>query len=433
MARRTSRKRADRAIVLVLVLWIVMILTMMAYSLLFQVSLQASMTGTRKKMLQAEALSRAGIAKAIVDLRNDMLFDSSDEEGRIFDAEGDIWARPEEGKDEVYLSRDGEDKNQYFSVRVFDEEGLFNINSFRGTNMILLQEILKELGLEEKDAEIVACAIIDWADTDDLPTLPNAPFNEEGIAYSILKGEATDGEVDPEEVEPLKFRNEAYVSIAELLEVYGVTPELYFGPDTEEAQYYRDRYPNRWNFDMELDPPRRSRAREEAPLGLRDYFTVFGAGRLNMNTAPPHVLSAFARAAGQPDGESFAENVIRARRGGASDRNIDNDNAFKSDQDLLSREFGGVISVGQNLYSVGVESSFFQIISEGHSGEIIVRLEATVARNMANLQREEDFEAIDRARERKDRNSGRWERRQNQDNELLVRYPMITVIQTRRN
>ncbi|HMX63479.1 MAG TPA: hypothetical protein PKD58_10465, partial [Candidatus Sumerlaeota bacterium] len=62
--------------ILVLVLWIVVILSLMAYSMLYQVSSEMSITSARKKQLQAEALARAGIAKAVVDLRNDLLFDN---------------------------------------------------------------------------------------------------------------------------------------------------------------------------------------------------------------------------------------------------------------------------------------------------------------------------------------------------------------------
>lgn len=420
----------ERGVILVLVLWIVVILSLIAYSLLYQVSTETSMTSVRKKQLRAEALARAGVAKAIIDLRNDMIFDTA-EESKLFDAEGDVWARIEEGKQDVSLGQQND--QAVFNVYVMDEEGLFNLNRFGPTNMILLQKIIEHIGYNEEDAELVAAAIVDWRDADQVPSLPNAPSNEEGIAYAILRGEDERGETDAAKVEPVVFRNENFLTVDELLEVYGVTPELYFGPGTEEAEYYKSLIGERFygeRFEIDDRNLRRRRDRDAPVLGLRDYFTINGNGTLNVNTARHHVLAALAEAAGQSEGDSFAERVINTRRG-RRDEDITNDNAFKDMTEVQANaEIGGIMGVATNLHPIGVQSTTFRIVSIAEIDEARSRMDVTVHRQLATLMRDETFEAIDRAEERRRQNSGRSERRQDKNNELMVRYPMVRIIQS---
>lgn len=426
--RSLYRQSDERAIILVLVLWMVVILSLLAYSLLFQVGTETTITSTRKKHIKAMALARAGVGKAIVDLRNDLLFDSV-EENKNFDGEGDVWARPEEGKLEVVLGKD--DSDGYYTTRVIDEESLFNINGFSGTNMIVLQKIIEQIGYEEEDAKIVAAAIVDYRDGDLIPVLENPASNDEGQAYAIVKGEDEGGETDPDEVIPIRFRNEAYMTVDELLDVYGVTPDLFFGPGTPEAEHYK-RVMGEPVGDRFFIKDRRRRS-DEPVLGLRDYFTVWGSGALNLNTAQYHVLWALAEASGSIDGDSFAERVIRTRRGG-KDSDIDNDRAFKDGADMAANgEIQAGLNASGNFYGVGIKSSTFRIISEGHVGEVTARYTVIVTRQLITMNRREDFEYMDRARERMDRNSGRTQRRENSDDERRVNYPYVRILQAYEN
>lgn len=421
-------RHGQRGVVLVLVLWVIVILSLIVYSLLFQTSTETTMTSARKKHIRAEALARAGLARAIVDLRNDLIFDTAEDQVR-FDAEGDVWARPEEGKMNAYPSKrgEGDEETGFFNVRVYDEAGYFHLNRFSPQNMVLLQKIIQRIGYKEEDAALVAAAIVDWRDFDQVPALPNAPANDEGIAYAVIRGEAERGETDPEKVQPLVFRNEDFLTVDELLEVFGVTPELYFGPGTPEAEYYKDFFPAPPGDRFKIEE--RRRGRDEQVYGLRDYFTTFSEGTLNINTAPAHVLAALAEGTGNPDGDSWGERVVNTRRGNR-ETNITNDDAFKDPNAIQANlEVGGVVSVGMNLHPVNVASSYFRIVSVGEYGGVQSRLVAIVHRKMEMLQRNESFEMSDRAQERRDRNSGRTERRIDRNNELVVRYPAIRIAQ----
>ncbi len=420
-------KRQDRAVILVLVLWILIVLAMIAYSLLFQVTTETTITASRKKYLKAQALARAGVAKSIIDLRNDLLYDASDEQQRYFDAEGDVWARIEEGKEEVVLGKDKE-RDGYFNAVVFDESGLININFIGGTNMVLLQKIMERIGYEEEDAKFVAGLIVDWRDGDTIPTLPNTPSNEEGRAYAVLINEDAGGETDPTKVQPLRMRNESFLTVEELLEIPGVTAELFFGPGSPEAEYFAPQLIQVEGDRFQIKEKRRSRS-DGPVLGLRDYITVNGPGSINMNTAPAHVLAAFAEAAGETDGDRFAERVVRTRRGG-KDHDIDNSSAFKTTTEVQANpELQSVLQAGGGVMAFGVSSPTYRIISEGVVGNVRARMEVLVHRQLAPLQRVESFEYNDRAQEARERNSGRYERRENNKNELQVLYPYVRILQ----
>src|SRR5690606_26395733 len=120
-----------------LVLWIAVILSLLAYSILYQMSLESRVTSLRARQLEARTLARAGIAKAFTDLKNDMIFDNSEALNPPCDAEGDIWAKPEVCKEEMPLG------NGEFTVRVTDHESLLNINRFRPNNRLLLEKIIE--------------------------------------------------------------------------------------------------------------------------------------------------------------------------------------------------------------------------------------------------------------------------------------------------
>jgi len=422
------RSRGRRGVVLILILWIVIVLSLIAYSLLFQTTTETTMTSLRRRQLRAEALARSGFAKAIVDLRNDLIFDTS-EEAKLFDAEGDVWARPEEGKLQSYPDDrfEGDEEKGFFNTYVYDESGLLNLNRFSPQNMMILQKICEHIGYEEEDAALVAAAIVDWRDFDEIPALPSAASNKEGIAYAVLKGEAEGTEEDPDEVQPLVLRNENFLSTDELLEVFGVTPDLYFGPGTPEAEYYNALRPPMEGDRFRIEEPKRRG--DEPVLGLRDYLTVYNNAVLNINTAPAHVLAAFAEAAGSTDGESWGERVVNTRRSNREE-DIDNDNAFTDLNDVQSdAEVGGVVAVGQNMYPVSVNSNYFRIVSIGEYQGTRSKLVAVVHRELNQLQRNETFEASDRAQDRLERNSARTERRTDKNNELQVRYPAVRIVQ----
>lgn len=425
-ARRWRRPRR-RAVVLILVLWIATVLSLLAYSVMYQLTLESKITSSRKQKIEAESLVRAAIAKAFVDLQNDLIFDQADDDDPPFDAEGDVWTQQDIDDEGVQLEYGGYEPGSFW-VTVEDEERLFNLNRLGSNSKLLLKTIIEDIGYEEEDAELVAAAIIDYGDRDDVPALDSAPAGGEGLAWGIIRAERNNQSTRESDVERMDFPNEGYMTVDALLDVYGVTPELFFGPGSPEAARYREAMGDSLDDGGFSIRERRTFRAGDRPLGLRDYFTVESSARLNLNTAPRHVLAALFRAAGRDDGDRLAERIIRDRRGGR-DRNIDNDRAFKQTQDFQNNaDLASILGPASALYALGVNSTTFRITARARVGGAEVERVLVVHRSMTVVQRQEDFEAIDRAQEREDRLGAKRDRRTDSDNELLVRIPSIRIL-----
>lgn len=420
MATRALRRRG---FALVLVVWMVVLLTILAYSLLNSTTIETRLASTRRKMTEADALARAGVARAIVDLRNDLVFDYADE-GRVFDAEGDVWARPEEGKLDEELGRGT------FTTIVTDLNGYFDINRMNAVNRPILERIIQDVGYNEDDAKLTAAAIVDWLDADTVPSVPGAQ-GEEGTYYAMLMAEDDGVRVKEEDVTPIKLANEPFQTVDQLLGVYGVTPELFFGPDSPEAEYFSGGEPvargsQQRGKRFQIDARSRPRRGETKP-GLRDYFTTRNLGSLNINTAPKHVLASYLSLGGSRDGEQVAETIVRKRRGGR-DEDIDNDSAYQTMDDInRDSELAGALAGVVQLYPVGLRSEHFRITSTGRVGEVQKRIVVDVNRQLVNLLRDEKFEVADRARERARARGERSRRRADQQQENITRYPAVRI------
>jgi general secretion pathway protein K len=136
-----------------------------------------------------------------------------------------------------------------------DESGKININklidgkNFNNAVKGILSRFLSEprFKLRDREVEDLLSAIKDWVDTDSDVTGTGA----ENAYYQGLE-------------KPYSARNGPMESIDELLLVRGVTRELYYGTP-------------------------------ERP-GLARFLTVYGEGKININTAPKEVLQALAPA-----------------------------------------------------------------------------------------------------------------------------------------
>jgi len=124
--------------------------------------------------------------------------------------------------------------------------------------------------------ENLSAAIIDWRDEDDEPLTEGA----ESRYYLSL---------DP----PYSPRNAPMESIWELLLVRGVDRELFAGGRSGRLV---DPFAPEWTY---------------RPQGLRDFLTVQGQGRINLNTAGPDVILA----AVPGFDEMMVDNLIAFRSG----------------------------------------------------------------------------------------------------------------------
>ena len=158
------------------------------------------------------------------------------------------------------------------AIQVVEESGKINLNRLKDDSgelnrprvdqfLNLIDVLNRRYGETSPVSYDLAPAVIDWVDADDDVTYLDFVQNENaGAEDAWYAGQ------DP----PRMCKNAPMDSVAELLSVKGVTPELYAGrPGDEEA-------------------------RVAAVPGLREYVTVYGEGLVDVNKAPLEVLESLS-------------------------------------------------------------------------------------------------------------------------------------------
>ena len=151
---------------------------------------------------------------------------------------------------------------------ILDESGKININrlveengQFDEVQKAFWERLLKQgvFGLTDDQVNTIVHGVKDWLDGDEEVT---GVYGAESIAYRS-KG--------------YQCKNGPMLGVEELLLVNGVTPEIFYGEGRRE--------------------------------GISNYFTVFGGGEININTAPVPVLMALSHEMT----EDIAENMNKFR------------------------------------------------------------------------------------------------------------------------
>jgi general secretion pathway protein K len=202
-------------------------------------------------------------------------------------------------------------KDGYFNVPIEDESGKIQINrlvtgnafneDIKGLMIRLLNQ--PEFGLEEKRIVEILEAMKDWIDNDDEIT---GTGGAERAYYSTLEN-------------PYTTKNGPLDCIDELLMIKGMTGKLYYGTS-------------------------------ETP-GLRQLLTVYGDGRININTAPKQLLRAL----------SADMTVEAADKMDVYRRNKDNDLA----NILWYQKVPGMADITIDSRLITTTSSIFRIVSTG--------------------------------------------------------------------
>lgn len=402
------RRAARRAMALLITLWVVVVMSVIAYTTLFEANLNVELTRQARDRFYARMAARSGIGRAMVDLRNDLRIDRfvAQEEAPI-DAKGDPWAETGKEYTDVPLGR------AFFTVRVIDEESLLPFSSSRPEAMARL---LGVLGMQRDDeASRVAAAIVDYIDFDSTPRFDNAPDSGEDRAYAALIVE--DRRLRRDARVSYRNKNDNIIRLDELLDVYGVSPALYYGSEAgaEEDPRLRwraPRYFRRFDFERDYRP------------GLRELLSVVNPGRVNINTARPevlHALFAVAEAIGLRGGEDAANEIVSRRPEPRGTGRVDNSKAFRTPIEL--REAGvdqQALSAASSIVVFSVTSNLFRITSTGRSGTASVRLEATLRR---------DWDAFERDDSKVERGARTGSPRRGRDGDQQIEEPALRVLQ----
>ena len=226
-------KESPKGIALLIILWVMTVLTVMAFS--FTVMTRAESYGTLafKEEMEKKLLAEAGIERGIMEV----IYRSINRNQAVVLEGMEAW-KPDGTPHTVDTGGGG------YSARIIDESGKIPLNGLTDASGIVLKRLLINRGIASEHADIIVDSILDWKDADDLHRLSGA---ESDYYLSLAK--------------PYKAANRDFETIEELILVRGITPEILHGTDGRS--------------------------------GIVPFLTVHGkSGKVSINAAPKEVLAA---------------------------------------------------------------------------------------------------------------------------------------------
>jgi general secretion pathway protein K len=273
----------ERGFALLAVILVLALLGVVVTEFAFSMRLEASMVRAYRDGVLARNLAEAGVQQAIREILSEANVQALDENGQVafyaVPAGSTALKRlPSLERSRVPLGAGA------FSYRISDEEGRLNIN---GGVADRLQRLLTAIGVEKIQRDSIVDAIEDWRDANDTTRL-NGAESDDYLKLPV----------------PYRARNGNFQDIDELLQVKGITPEMYFG--------------------------------HEGKAPLAEILTARGRGTVNINTAPAPVLSAMGLS------EAEIKDVVQART----------DNPYSA----VPGRFGGRrLTIGSNTFRIDAE------------------------------------------------------------------------------
>jgi general secretion pathway protein K len=232
----------ERGFALLAVMLVMTLLAIVVTELAMSMRLEASMVRSYKDVTLANHLAEAAVQQAIREV--------------IGPGPGSVQGLDEDGTLSFYqivgtsvlLVKQSRMPRQHvplgageFSYRISDEEGRLNLNAAPPDRV---DRLLTAIGLDKQARDIINDSLQDWKDADDLSRINGAESEDFYLKLPV----------------PYRARNGALQDTAELLQIRGITGEIYRG--------------------------------ETGHPGLADLVTVVGRNTVNMNTAPAPVLKA---------------------------------------------------------------------------------------------------------------------------------------------
>ncbi len=145
---------SQQGMVLVLVLWILLLLTVLAASFVQSSATEGMQARHLINTTQARYAAEAGLHRAIYELKNPTQETRWRGDGRNYEIEFN---------------------GAKVQIQIVDESGKIDINN---ATPALLTSLFASVGIQELEAKLLAGAVIDWRDFDELPSQPGAEKNE---------------------------------------------------------------------------------------------------------------------------------------------------------------------------------------------------------------------------------------------------------------
>lgn len=244
MARRAGAVgRDERGLALVIVLLVLSLLLAIAGEFALAMRLEGTTTLNFRAAVAAGYLAEAAYQRAVAELAPDAAAQHLDETGLLVFRRSRTEAAKAPNRRDIALGPGR------FSYRITDEEARLNLNRMSPDQ---LHRLFQEFEVPKETRDVIVDSIQDWRD-------PNEEHRLNGAESDYYLGLPV----------PYRSKNADFDSVEELLQVRGVTPQVFYGTP-------------------------------EKP-GLVEYLTVAGSGRVNLNTTSDLVLRTLGLAQAEAD------------------------------------------------------------------------------------------------------------------------------------
>ncbi|MCK5451500.1 MAG: general secretion pathway protein GspK [Candidatus Omnitrophica bacterium] len=310
-SRKLNLRENSSGSILMIAMWALSVLTIFAIAMGTGVNSKIAFVSRYNTRHSLSYIAESGVKKAIAVLAAKGADSEYDILAEMGGTSASIFGSGTVGKGKFHIGYDVFVKNNVKRYGVQDEEGKININE-AGYDVIAALIVLAA-GIDKKQADDLAAAIVDWRDTDDFPLINGV----ESSYYTSLNP-------------PYACKNSPIQFFPEVMLIRGMTGDIY----------------NR----------------------IQPYISLYGTGKININTAGEMVLRALGMS------KSLIRKIMSFRTG--IDRSIgtDDDNVFTHTSTIVE-DLNAIIILGHvesaklnNLVasgSLGVASTAFKIRSLG--------------------------------------------------------------------
>jgi general secretion pathway protein K len=229
------RRRDERGFALLVVLLVLALIAVVGAEFSYSMRLEASAVRAYKNGIIGSHLAETALEQAIREIVADAPLVAEDDDGLLTFYAADRRPLPRLRRAKAELM------GGLYSYRITDEEALLNLNTSPPDR---IDRLLLALGVDKEVRDTIVDSIQDWRDPNEEHRTNGAESDDYYLKLPV----------------PYRARNANLESIAELLQIKGITKEIYYGT--------KDR------------------------LGLGSLVTVRSTGTVNMNTAGPAVLAA---------------------------------------------------------------------------------------------------------------------------------------------
>ncbi len=324
-----SAKR-NSGIALVIVMVMILVLGVLAGGFAYSMKVEMRLAMQSNNETEFEWLGRSGVELARCLLVEQFKAKSGNPADSLKQkwagGTGDTNVLPDISMDNFELGRGR------ISVKIVDAERKFNVNHQNRALMLeMLNRAMRFMGVDPSESSQVVDSILDWTDAD----------SDEGISgteSSYYLG------LEP----PYAAKNGPVDDITELLFIRGIkeNPAMFWG--STSSNYTPSPFMNRGPGGI------RDREVIDYPYGLNDFLTPISSGKVNVNTAPRHVLEMIF---GNPD----AVTAIMTERAGLDGQEGTEDDRPIGNVAQIKTLTANIISETLVDQVFGIQSSVFEV------------------------------------------------------------------------